>query len=117
MRPSARWAGAMSITTKRPGATEASRTPCTSSVSRRSPATSSRVSPGATPIDALTHADDSPIGPVTSDRRRAPAPPNRTSPTRSTPNSGTCSPVAGTSAKLSMRGENASGSTSRTSSP
>ena len=46
MRPSARCAGAMSITTKLPAATEASRTPCTSSVSRRSPATSSKVSPG-----------------------------------------------------------------------
>ena len=92
-------------------------TPCTWSFSRRSPAISSSAVPGDTPSDSVTQTDGSPISSETSGRGMAPTVPSVVSPTRSTPNSGTCSPVPGSSAKLSMRGENASGSGRRASSP
>ena len=92
-------------------------TPCTRSASRRSPAISSSASPGDTPSDAPTQTGVPSTGSETTGRGMAPAVSSVVSPTRSTPNSGTCPPVSGSSAKPSMRGENASGSGRRTSSP
>ena len=69
------------------------------------------------PSDGVTHTADPSISSETSGRGMAPAVPSIVSPIRSTPNSGTCSPVSGSSAKLSIRGENASGSSRRASSP
>ena len=108
----------MSITTKRPaGARDGSRTPCTLNSILRSPATSSRVSPGDASSDAVTQIDETSIRAERSGRGMSPAVPNVVSPIRSTPNSGTVSPVFGRSAKPSMRGEKASGSGRRTRSP